>query len=215
MKLELSRKETFTGTTTRHPFRIRVRAGVDADGLLTALAVDVRSNTGATGNHGPGVMFHGVGESVAVYRCPNKRVDALTVYTNTVPSGAFRGYGLSQMIFAIESTINELARRLGVDPLVLRLRNIIDPEDPLVGAHEEGDDLIMGSYGLRQCIGLVRDALDRPPAPSSSQPVSRREPRGPEWSVGTGYAPRTPTFRGPRCTSPTPATRSGRGGRSR
>ena len=78
--------------------------------MLTALAVDVLSDTGAYGNHAVGVLFHGCHESVAVYRCPNKRVDGEAVYTNNVPSGAFRGYGLGQVIFAIESALDELAR---------------------------------------------------------------------------------------------------------
>lgn len=88
---ELSREEQFTIVPCRHPMRIGVRAGADADGRLTALAIDVLADTGAYGNHAPGVMFHGVHESMAVYRAPNKRVDAESVYTNNVPSGAFRG----------------------------------------------------------------------------------------------------------------------------
>ena len=77
--------------------------------MLTALAVDVLMDAGAYGNHSPGVMFHGCGESVSVYRCANKRVDAQAVYTNNIPSGAFRGYGLGQVIFAVESALDELA----------------------------------------------------------------------------------------------------------
>ena len=93
--------------------RVSVTLGADADGVLTALAVDVLSDTGAYGNHAAGVLFHGCHESVALYRCANKRVDAEAVYTNNVPSGAFRGYGLGQVIFAIESALDELARELG------------------------------------------------------------------------------------------------------
>ena len=109
MQLEFTRTEQFTASTVRHPFTIRLKAGAGSDGRLTALQLDVLTNTGAYGNHAPGVMFHGCGESLAVYKCANKKVDARAVYTNTVPSGAFRGYGLSQMIFAIESGIDELA----------------------------------------------------------------------------------------------------------
>ena len=101
------------------------------DGLLTALEIEVLSNTGAYGNHGPGVMFHGCGESLHVYRCPNKRVDAQVAYTHTLPAGAFRGYGLSQTGFAIESVLDELARRLGVSPVAMRERNVVDPRGPL------------------------------------------------------------------------------------
>lgn len=160
VRIEFSRKEVLTATTVRHPFRMRVRMGASADGTITGIAVDVRSNTGAYGNHGPGVMFHGVGESIAVYRAAAKRIDAAVVYTNSIPSGAFRGYGLSQMIFAIESTVDELARRLGLDPLEMRTRNLIGADDAMVAAHEE-PDLIIGSYGLDECISIVRERLAR------------------------------------------------------
>ncbi len=190
VKLELSRKEIFTGTTVRHPFRIRVRAGADRDGRLTALGVDVRSDTGAYGNHGPGVLFHGVGESFAVYRVPNKKIDACCVYTNTVPSGAFRGYGLSQMIFAVESTINELARRLGIDPLEMRRRNVIGPDDPMLHDHDEPEpDLVIGSYGLDQCIELVRSAMDRGRRRwADAIATGAQDELGPCWRTGEGSA---------------------------
>ena len=97
VKLEFTREEQFVATSTRHPMRITVKAGADKDGKLTALQLDVLSNTGAYGNHAGPVLFHAVAESLGVYNCPNKKVDAVAAYTNTVPSGAFRGYGLPQI----------------------------------------------------------------------------------------------------------------------
>ncbi|MBV9968727.1 MAG: molybdopterin-dependent oxidoreductase, partial [Xanthobacteraceae bacterium] len=132
VKLEFTREEEFIGATCRHPMEIRVKAGVRRDGVLTAIAMHVLSNTGAYGNHGPGVLHHACSESLAVYRCPNKKVDGYAVYTNTVPSGAFRGYGLSQANFAIESAMDELARGVGMDPFMLRRRNVVGPGDPMV-----------------------------------------------------------------------------------
>lgn len=102
VKLEYTRAEQFYGATTRHPFTIRVKAGARHDGTLTALQLRVVANTGAYGNHGPTVMFHSVGESMAVYRAPHKKVDAFSVYTHTVPAGAFRGYGLGQVMGAAD-----------------------------------------------------------------------------------------------------------------
>ena len=61
----------------------------------------------------------------AVYNCPNKKVDAVVAYTNTVPAGAFRGYGLPQTIFAVEAAIDELASQLGISPFEIRRRNIV------------------------------------------------------------------------------------------
>ncbi len=110
---ETTREDTLRHLPTRHPFRVGVRLGARRDGTLTALAVDVLSDAGAYGNHSPGVMFHSCHESLATYRCENKRVDARAVYTHTVPSGAFRGYGLGQVVFALESALDDLARGSG------------------------------------------------------------------------------------------------------
>src|SRR5690606_10935051 len=87
---ELTREEQFAAVPLRHPMRVSVTLGARADGTLTAMQVDVLSDTGAYGNHGPGVLFHGCHESVATYRCANKRFDAEAVYTHNPPSGAFR-----------------------------------------------------------------------------------------------------------------------------
>nr|WP_145487305.1 MULTISPECIES: molybdopterin-dependent oxidoreductase [Streptomyces] len=178
VKLEYTRAEQFYGATTRHPFTIGVKAGARSDGTLTALRLRVVSDTGAYGNHGPAVMFHSVGESTAVYRAPHKKVDAYAVYTHTVPAGAFRGYGLGQVMFAVESALDELARRLGLDPLEFKARNIIGPGEPMLtpGGHEE--DLHIASYGLDQCLGIVRRARTEP----------RGEPAPEGWLVGEGAA---------------------------
>jgi putative selenate reductase molybdopterin-binding subunit len=184
VQLELTRSEQFQATTTRHPFSIHIRAGARRDGTLAALAVDATANTGAYGNHGPGVMFHGCGESLAVYRCPAKKVDARSVYTNTVPAGAFRGYGLSQMIFAVESALDELAIQLGMDPLEFKRRNMVRRGDAMLSLHPEPEaDVHYGSYGLDQCVELVRTALER----GRGRGADGRQ-LGPDWLVGEGTA---------------------------
>ncbi|MFD6433791.1 molybdopterin-dependent oxidoreductase [Streptomyces venezuelae] len=177
VKLEYTRAEQFYGATTRHPFTITVKAGARADGTLSALRMRVVANTGAYGNHGPAVMFHSVGESFAVYRAPHKKVDAFSVYTNCVPAGAFRGYGLGQVTFAVESVMDELARRLGMDALVFREHNIIKAGEAMVGPIGEEEDLHIASYGLDQCLSVVRRAI----ADDTSE-----APEG--WLVGQGTA---------------------------
>jgi CO/xanthine dehydrogenase Mo-binding subunit/aerobic-type carbon monoxide dehydrogenase small subunit (CoxS/CutS family) len=158
VKLEFTRAEQFHGATTRHPFHVQVTAGARRDGTLTALRLRVVADTGAYGNHGPGVLFHACCESVAMYRVPNKQTDAWSVCTNNVPAGAFRGYGLGQMMFAIESALDEIAHRLGLDPLEVRERNVIRTGDPMISAHGTEADLVVGSYGLSQCLDVVRAA---------------------------------------------------------
>lgn len=180
VQYEYTRSEEFTTAPCQHPFRVDVTLAGTRDGRLTALALDVLSDTGAYGNHAGGVMFHGCSESVAIYDIPHKRVDAAAVYTNNLPSGAFRGYGLGQVIFALESALDELARELGVDPVELRRRNAVRPGDPLVVTHVEGDDLVFGSYGLDQCLDLTEQALRR----GNGVPA----PEGAHWRVGEGVA---------------------------
>jgi CO/xanthine dehydrogenase Mo-binding subunit/aerobic-type carbon monoxide dehydrogenase small subunit (CoxS/CutS family) len=178
VKLEFTREEQFIGSTYRHPMRIDVKAGVRRDGSLTAIAMRIVSNTGAYGNHAAGVLYHACGEAIGVYRCPNKKVDGYAVYTNTVPSGAFRGYGLSQANFAVESAMDELAHGIGMDPIELRRRNVVRPGDPMISIGAPDDDVEYGSYGLDQCLALVEDAMANGGLASP----------GPSWLVGEGIA---------------------------
>ncbi|KUN06026.1 aldehyde oxidase [Streptomyces yokosukanensis] len=176
--LEYTREEEFTTASPRHPMTLTVKLGAKADGTLTAFQVRNVSNTGAYGNHGGETLYAG-GAAVMIYRCPNKKYDAYSVYTNTVPSGALRGYGMTQPAFAVESAMDELARALHIDPLDLRRRNIVRPGEPLVALHDGPDDVIFTEDGLAACIDLVDDALAR---------AADRPPPGPEWFVGTGVA---------------------------
>ncbi|MBO0677744.1 molybdopterin-dependent oxidoreductase [Mycolicibacterium sp. S2-37] len=180
VRYEFTRTDQFTSAPCRHPFRVDVTIAAGPDGVLTALGIDVLSDAGAYGNHSAGVMFHGCSESISVYRVPNKRVDAQAVYTNNIPSGAFRGYGLGQVSFAVESALDELAQHLEMDPFELRLRNVIVPGDTFVDFHADHDDLVFGSYGLDQCLSLVQNALR---AGGGDEP-----PEGSQWRVGEGMA---------------------------
>ncbi|ACL59524.1 molybdopterin-dependent oxidoreductase [Methylobacterium nodulans] len=179
VKWEFTRTEQFVGATTRHPMRVRVKLGARRDGTLTAIALDVLSETGAYANHAGGVLHHGCNEVISVYRCPNKRVDGYAVYTHTVPAGAFRGYGLSQTIFAVESAMDDLARGLRLDPYEMRSRNAVRPGDPLVSTSLEPHDVEYGSYGLDQCLALAEAAMRSP---------GGEDPPGPGWRIGEGMA---------------------------
>jgi CO/xanthine dehydrogenase Mo-binding subunit/aerobic-type carbon monoxide dehydrogenase small subunit (CoxS/CutS family) len=175
---EYTREEEFTTASPRHPMRCTVKLGAKADGTLTAFGFHNVSNTGAYGNHGGETLF-AAGAAIALYRCANKKFDAWSVYTNTVPSGALRGYGMTQPAFAVESAINELAVKLGMDPAELRRRNVVRPGDALQAVADHPDDVAFTEDGIMQCIDLVDEALRRD---DSGHDL------GDDWLVGSGTA---------------------------
>ena len=175
---EYTREEEFTTASPRHPMRITVKLGAKSDGTLTAFQFRNVSNTGAYGNHGSETLFAG-GAALMQYRCPNKKFDAWAVYTNTVPSGALRGYGMTQPTFAAESAMTELAIALDMDPMELRRRNVIRPGDALLAIVEQPDDVTFTEDGLTACIDVVDAALHR---------SADGHPLGPDWLIGTGAA---------------------------
>ncbi|WP_165069364.1 molybdopterin-dependent oxidoreductase [Marisediminicola senii] len=190
VQYEFTRTDEFQIAPMRHPMRVDVALAANADGILTAIDVDMLADTGAYGNHGPGVMYHSCNESLSIYRCANKRVNTRSVYTNNPPSGAFRGYGLGQIIYAVESAMDELARELGIDQFEFRRRNVIVPGDAMVVTKQEDhDDLLFGSYGLDQCLDLAEAALARGAGAAGAGAESPVPvPTGGSWRVGTGMA---------------------------
>jgi len=177
---EFTREEQFSASTVRHPMQTTVKLGATRDGTLTAIQMRVVSNTGAYGNHGGETLYHACSESVGLYRCPNKKIDAFAVYTNTLPSGAIRGYGLTQTLYAVECAMDELARALEMDPFDLRQKNVVRPGDPMLSLGEEASDTEIGSYGLDECATQVRNALARGNGVAA--------PPGGDWLTGQGIA---------------------------
>ena len=180
VKWELTREEEFIGATTRHQMTSRVRLGARRNGVLTAIEVRVVSNTGAYGGHGGETLAAALASPLAAYRCPNKKADGYAVYTNMVPGGGFRGYGASQTTFAIECAMDDLAKKLDLDPFEIRRRNMIRPEDWIESIWGEASDVDFGSYGLEQCMRLVEEAL----ASGSGE----TKPEGDAWLEGKGVA---------------------------
>ena len=164
---EFTREEEFTTASPRHPMKVTVKLGAKADGTLTAFGYRNVSNTGAYGNHGGETLF-AAGAAIALYRCPNKKFDAWSVYTNTVPSGALRGYGMTQPGYAVECAIHELAVKLGIDPSELRRRNVVRPGDALLALADHADDVEFSEDGI---IAVHR--------PRRRGPAARRQRRRP------------------------------------
>ncbi|MFX1247397.1 MAG: xanthine dehydrogenase family protein molybdopterin-binding subunit [Promethearchaeota archaeon] len=164
VKLEYTRKEEFISARTRHPMTIRLMAGVKKDGTITAIDMKVLSNTGAYGTHGLTVLSNTGGKTLPLYHCDNIRFVGDTVYTNLPVAGAYRGYGGTQAAFAIEIVMDELARKIGMDPAKFRLLNHIKPGEtsPIfkaLGEGTEGHAQTIDSCGLSDCIKQGADAI--------------------------------------------------------
>lgn len=148
-KLIYDRYETFFASNSRHQMRIHVRVGCDAEGNLMAASVDTLSNTGAYGEHGCTTV--GLSGSKTLALCNHAKAIHFgyhVVYTNTMPAGAFRGYGATQGFFAVESALNELAAKAGIDPVQFRLKNQIQVGERLFAYYGE----TLGSIGLDRCL---------------------------------------------------------------
>jgi putative selenate reductase molybdopterin-binding subunit len=164
VRLEYTREEEFIASRSRHPMRIRMKTGVKFDGTITANEMYALSDTGAygahaltvTGNTGHKAMALYVGDDQ--YRLnPNIRFYADIVYTNTPPSGAFRGYGVPQGFWAVERHMEKIAHDLNLDPLSFRLKNALRPGElhPFSTAWSEGREPrpeIVHTIGLEECV---------------------------------------------------------------
>jgi putative selenate reductase molybdopterin-binding subunit len=163
VRLEYSRAQEFFASRSRHPMRISLKTGVKRDGTITANDMRVISDTGAygchaltvTGNTGHKAMALYVGDGV--YRqSPNIRFYADVVYTNTPPSGAYRGYGVPQGYWALERHMERIARTIGLDPLAFRLKNALRAGElhPFSTAWSEGREPrpeTINTCGLEDC----------------------------------------------------------------
>jgi CO/xanthine dehydrogenase Mo-binding subunit len=124
VRIQVSREEEFV-TITKHPATIRLRTGVLRDGTIVARQSTCHYDTGAYANIGPRVMRNGGFSTAGPYAIPNVWVDSYAVYTNLPPAGAFRGFGATQAAWAYETQMDLIAERLAIDPLELRMRNLL------------------------------------------------------------------------------------------
>ncbi len=168
---EYSREEEFIASRSRHPMRIHMKTGVLRDGTITANEMFALSDTGAFGCHALTVTGNTGHKSMALYvgdgkyrQSPNIRFYADVVYTNTPPSGAYRGYGVPQGYWPLDRHMEKIARGLGIDPIDFRLKNAIRPGEfhPFSTAWNEGRKPrpeIIHTVGLEQCVAQARAAI--------------------------------------------------------
>ena len=168
VKLALHVSESFK-TITRHPARIRIKTGVSRDGRLLARECEVYMDTGAYADAGPRVTQKAGYRALGPYRIPDVKVDAYGVYTNTVPAGAFRGFGSVQVTWAYESQMDLIAERLGMDPLEIRLKNLLKKGE----SYTPGDTPV--DCDLKEGLLKVAQALDwkrKPSKPNTGKGLS-------------------------------------------
>jgi len=143
IKMVYDRMEDLAATTKRHPSRIRHRTAVDKDGKLVAMDIEIATDAGAYSTLSSTVLSRATLHSSGPYVCPNVRVRARAWATNTVPYGAFRGFGAPQAIFAIERHMDEIASVIGIDPIELRHRNFLHDGDTTATEQVMRDPVIL------------------------------------------------------------------------
>ena len=129
VKIVMDYVEEFMAANPRHAAIIRLKTGVKQDGTLLAHRAQITFNSGAYGGFKPGVNLHGGSAAAGAYKIPHVHIEAVQVYTNTVPCGHMRSPGEPQALFALESQIDIIARQLGIDPLEFRLKNLLERGD--------------------------------------------------------------------------------------
>jgi xanthine dehydrogenase molybdenum-binding subunit len=172
VKIVFERMEEFVASPTREPCVIRMRTAARRDGRLLAREARVQIDSGAYVSWGSTTPTVILATTAGLYRCPAVRFDSTIVYTNNLYSGSMRGYGNLEATFAVESQMDELAERLGMDPVELRRLNANHPGDVTPQGFR------ITSCALGECLDAVREAIVAPPT---------RPPR-PGWRRGVGYA---------------------------
>ncbi len=156
VKIALTRLESFRMSTKRHPYTMKYKIGATKEGMFTAIQASLISDAGAYTGCSASVMEKSVMFGGGPYFWPTYHLEGLAVYTNNVLGGAFRGYGVNQVHFAVESAIDALARKLNMDPFEIRLRNALE-EGKMTIAGEVVEQLCCseGDAGRSQKTGSV------------------------------------------------------------
>ena len=147
VRMIYDRKEDIEATTKRHPAICEITTGCDADGTLRALKMRILMDGGAYMTLSPVVLSRGALHAAGAYRWTDVRIDAWAVATNTPPNGAFRGFGAPQTIWAIERHLDQVAKKIGKDPVDLKRQNMIREGDTTATGQ-----VLRGSVGIAECV---------------------------------------------------------------
>jgi CO/xanthine dehydrogenase Mo-binding subunit len=186
VRLHLSREEEFV-TITKHGVRIRMTTGLKRDGTIVARKAICHFNTGAYADIGPRLIKNGGYGTGGPHNVPNVWVDSYAVYTNLPPAGAYRGYGISQAAWAYETQMDMIAERLGIDPLELRLKNLLVDGQ----AFATGD--VMTDAHFRELLTDVAARVGWQPGEEPARTGSRVRAKGLSCIIKGSITPSTST----------------------
>ena len=184
VKLLYDRHESLIAHPKRHATQIKVKMGAKQDGTLTAVETELYGDTGAYASLGEKVMTRATTHSSGPYEAPNVRADCYAMYTNNPPSGAFRGFGVTQSAFAVESMMDTLAEAVGLDPVEIRRRNALR-----IGSVTNTGQVLTESVGLMECIdqtvAKIRELTDGDPF--KPRPVEGKPHILKSWGLAVAY----------------------------
>ncbi|HON82515.1 MAG TPA: molybdopterin-dependent oxidoreductase [Caldisericia bacterium] len=175
VKMEIERDESIVFSWKKHPMILRYKTGVKKDGTLTSNEIYIYADTGAYASLGGPIVNLAVEHSCGPYRVPNTHIEGFCIYTNNGVSGAFRGFGVNQVTFAMESQMDEIAEKLNMDPVFLRRKNIL----------KKGDETGIGSK-IETSIGLkkILDEIEKHPLYKNREKIKIDSSEYKKYGVG-------------------------------
>lgn len=175
-KIVLDREECFLAKTKRHPYRMEYTHAVAGDGTILGVKVEILADAGAYASFTPTVVSKGLVHAAGPYRVPNVEMRARAVYTNNPVTGAMRGYGVPQVVFAVERQMDIIARKLGMDPFELRIKNALRPGDVTVTGQ------MVNEARLLEALLEARKKVEEIDLPSDEAPHIKRA-----WGIAAFY----------------------------
>jgi len=172
VKIVQTREESLSFRSKRHPYKFKYKTGVKKDGTIVAVEAELISDAGAYMTLSPWVLLYSTVNAIGPYNVPNVKVDSYTVLTNHPPSGAYRTFGAGQACVAYEQQMDEVAKKLGMDPVEFRKKNYLKKGDTMANGWK-----IPNTVALHETTDLVLKYLGKKPKPS-----------GPKKLVGMGIA---------------------------